>query len=187
MEEEYQLIQDCQKGKRDAQKILFQKYFPGMVAVLKRYAANEEEARDFAMEGFMKVFDNLQSFRQESSLKTWICRIMVNHALNQIRKNKKYIFQSLDELGEDLHPGELEEEASEGLEQLEAETVLNLLSKLPEGYKTILNLYAVEGFSHKQISEMLGIAEGTSKSQLAKARTYLKKLVLNLNTHVLTH
>ncbi|MCK6611742.1 MAG: sigma-70 family RNA polymerase sigma factor [Bacteroidia bacterium] len=187
MEEEYRLIQDCISGKRDAQKLLFQRYFSSMLSVLKRYASNEEEARDLVMEGFMKVFDNLPSFRQESSLKTWISRIMVNHALNQIRKNKKMMFERIDDLGEELHPEELEEEATDSLEQLEPEKVLKLMNQLPEGYRTILNLFAVEGFSHKQISSMLGISEGTSKSQVAKARTYLKKLVLNLNSHVLTH
>ena len=97
------------------------------------------------------------------------------------------MFERIDDLGEELHPEELEEEATDSLEELEPEKVLNLMNQLPEGYRTILNLFAVEGFSHKQISSMLGISEGTSKSQVAKARTYLKKLVLNLNSHVLTH
>ncbi len=168
------LIRDCIKGKSAAQEVFFKKYYGTMMQICRRYAGNADEAKDLLQEGFMKIFQNLEKFNGNSSLQTWMSRIMINHAIDAFHKNKKQQMESLDDsfaLADEIQT------MDNPLMHLEPEKVLALLQKLPQGYRTVLNLYAIEGFSHKEIAQSLGISEGTSKSQLAKARALLLQMV----------
>jgi RNA polymerase sigma-70 factor (ECF subfamily) len=147
-----------------------------------RFSQNEDEAKDILQEGFIKAFDGIKKFKAESSLNTWLSKIMINHAINHLKARNKNMFSSINENALLIADSSgIDEELANDLSPEEA---LNLLQSLPDGYRTVVNLYAIEGLSHKQISENLGISEGTSKSQLSKARVFLKKLVNNLNTYV---
>ena len=178
---EKEIVEGCIRGQANCQRIFFQYFYPKMLALCKRYAANEDEAKDLLQEGFIKVFDNLSKFRGESSLKTWVSRVMVNNALNHIKKNSKVQFVNIDSHS-DLDFAD-DAEYVEDLELIHPDMLIELIQEMPTGYKTIINLYAVEGFTHKQIAEALGIAEGTSKSQLAKARIFLKKSIDKIKVH----
>ncbi|MBC7426444.1 MAG: RNA polymerase sigma factor [Bacteroidia bacterium] len=170
------LIDACVKGDGRAYKEVFELFSPKMMSICKRYADGYDEARDFMQEGFIRVFDNIHKFRGDSSLETWITRIMVNNAITNIRKKaKKAGFVDVADLGEDEGPESdmLDEQA----QAMEIEEVLECMQKLPAGYRTVINLYAVDGKSHKEIAELLGISESTSKTQLLKARKYLKQLI----------
>lgn len=145
-----------------------------MLGICKRYASNEDEAKDMLQDGFIKVFDNLHKYRGESSLQTWVGRVMINNAINQLKRDKRMQMSSLQPTDE-FDIAENNEEVAEEIDRAEPETIIAMIQTLPTGYRTILNLYAIEGYTHKQIGEMLGIAEGTSKSQLSKARILLKQ------------
>jgi RNA polymerase sigma-70 factor (ECF subfamily) len=179
---EQEIILGCVKEDSRFQRLLFEKYYSKMFAICIRFSKNEEEAKDILQEGFIKAFEGIKKFKAESSLNTWLSRIMVNHSIDCLKNRNKNLFSSISENMLTIPDStEFEEEL---VKDLSPEEALDLLQKLPDGYRTIINLYAVEGLSHKQIGENLGISEGTSKSQLSKARTFLKKLVNNLNTYV---
>ncbi len=173
---EQELLAGCIRGNADCQRALFQQYYGKMLALCRRYASNEDEAKDFLQEGFIKIFDNLRTYRGASSLQTWMSRVMINNAISQYHKGKHHLFRSLEP--EDATDIADETEAVDELEQIDMDALLNILQQLPVGYRTVLNLYAIEGYSHKQIADLLGIAEGTSKSQLSKARLLLKQELL---------
>jgi RNA polymerase sigma factor (sigma-70 family) len=171
---EKELIQGCIDGDEAKEKALFKQYYGPMMQICRRYASNSDEAKDILQEGFIKIFQNLSKFNGQSSLKTWMSRIMINLAIDAFYKEKKQQMETLDEstsVSEELN------EIENPLMLLDPEKVLNLLQKLPQGYRTILNLYAIEGYSHKEIALSLGISEGTSKSQLSKARALLLQMV----------
>lgn len=182
---EHTLIQACIKGNGAAQEALFNKYYGAMMQICRRYAANTDEAKDLLQEGFIKIFKNLEKFNGNSSLQTWMSRIMINLAIDAFHQSKKNNSESL----EDSHINTYEVNETENpLMHIEPEKVLALLQKLPPGYRTVLNLYAIEGYTHKEIAMRLGISEGTSKSQLNKARNLLMQMVkpmLNKITHEL--
>jgi RNA polymerase sigma-70 factor (ECF subfamily) len=152
---------------------LYQRFAPKMYAVCLRYAGNTEEAEDILQEGFIKIFNKIGSFRSEGSFEGWIRRIFVNTAIEQFRK-KTY-----------LKPiTEVEENTVEGkylsvLDSLAEKDIIQLVQQLSPGYRTVFNMYVVEGYTHKQIAEALGISEGTSKSQLSRAKLILQDLVKN--------
>lgn len=171
---EHILLRDCIKGKAAAQEALFKKYYGAMMQICRRYAANTDEAKDLLQDGFLKIFQNLEKFNGNSSLQTWMSRIMINLAIDAFHKQKKQLAERLDEtfsLADEVNS------LDNPLMHLEPEKVLALLQKMPVGYRTVLNLYAIEGYSHKEIATTLGISEGTSKSQLAKARAMLLQMV----------
>lgn len=159
------------EGNRKMQYELYQRFAPKMYGVCLRYAANAEEAEDVLQEGFIKVFKKLYSFRSEGSFEGWIRRIFVNTAIEQFRR-KAY-----------LQPITEREEASvEGnylsvLDNLAERDIISLVQQLSPGYRTVFNMYVVEGYTHKEIAEALGISEGTSKSQLSRAKLILQDLV----------
>lgn len=171
---EHTLIRDCIKGKSAAQEAFFKKYYGAMMQICTRYASNAEEAKDLLQEGFLKIFQNLEKFNGSSSLQTWMSRIMINLAIDAFHKGKKLMGESLDET---FSVADEVNGIDNPLMHLEPEKVLALLQKMPVGYRTVLNLYAIEGYSHKEIAQNLGISEGTSKSQLAKARALLLHMV----------
>ncbi|MEZ5199075.1 MAG: sigma-70 family RNA polymerase sigma factor [Bacteroidales bacterium] len=164
------IIEGCISGKRRAQNQLYQKFSPGMLGVCLRYGKNLAEAEDILQEGFIKVFKNIKNFRKEGSFEGWIRRIMINSAITHINKNKI----SFKEIDEDKMEIPEEAETNETYAPVDKEVLLSLIQNMPEGYRVVMNLYIFEGYSHKEISEMLEITESTSKSQLFKARKYLK-------------
>lgn len=142
------------------------------MSVCMRYAGNRDQAQDMLQDGFVKVFQKIDHFRGDGSLGGWITRTMVNTALDHIRRNKPYD-HSLD-LTEAEH---LHQEDEQVLSAMTTDELMDLIQALPPGYRTVFNLFAIEGYPHKDIAGMLGISENTSKSQFMKARAYLRKLL----------
>jgi RNA polymerase sigma factor (sigma-70 family) len=130
------------------------------------------EAEDILVTAFMKVFNKIQQFKSEGSFEGWIRRIVVNEALTALRKKSNLYIET------DLEQADREPDYDRLSDSLEAEDLLNMIARLPMGYRVVFNMYAIDGYSHKEISEHLGINENTSKSQLSRARTYLQKLLL---------
>jgi RNA polymerase sigma-70 factor (ECF subfamily) len=170
MLQEAELIDQCKKGKRAAQKVLYDLYCQKMMVVCMRYAKSVGEAEDMLQEGFIKVFQHIKNFRGESALGTWITRIMINTALNANRK-KLYLYPMVDV--EDMKIPILDS----GIEQMHFKQLLEMIQNLPTGCQTVFNMYAIDGYGHKEIAEQLGISEGTSKSQYARARQLLQRMI----------
>jgi len=169
--QESDLVNACKKGDSKAQNELFKKYAGKMLSVCKRYVGEMMEAEEVLMEGFMIVFAKISDFKEAGSLEGWIRRIMVNESLMHIRK-RKMIWVELEDKIDVSDPEAV-------LFELEAEEILRMIGNLPDGFRTVFNLYAIEGYSHQEIAEMLGISVGTSKSQLSRARVLLQKNILN--------
>lgn len=168
---EKELIEGCCKGKRASQKALYDHFSKKMMVVCLRYSKSIAEAEDILQEAFVKVFNNLKDFRSESKLETWITRIMVNTALNA-RRRKMYLYPMVDIENVDLPDTEL------SISSIHFSQLLEMIQSLPQGCQVIFNMFAIEGFSHKEIAEMLGISEGTSKSQFARAKSLLQTKLL---------
>lgn len=179
---EQELWQGCQKKDAQAQAMLYKAYFGKMLSVCLRYAKDQEEAKDILQDGFIKVFSNIDSFKGNGSLEGWIRRIMVNTAITHFNKQKKLFFDEIDDnLSEKPETQEEEDQfIEELLGQLVYEDILVLVRQLSPAYQTVFNLYVIENYSHKEIAQMLGISEGTSKSNLAKARLKLQKILYNV-------
>lgn len=155
-----------------------------MFALCLRYCRNRDEAQDVLQDGFVTVFRNIDKFRRDGSLEGWVRRIMVNTALMHIRSKKKELdFSDVDDLSGRYHPESHFDTAS----AVNAKELEKMLGLLPEGYRLVFNLFAVEGYSHKEISEMLGISEGTSKSQLSKSRVFLQELLRKTMAEKISH
>lgn len=166
-----QIIQGCIKRDSRAQKNLYDAHAPRMMGVCLRYCKNEEEAKDLLQEGFIKVFDKISTYRGEGSLEGWIKKVFITTALEKLRE-KKIVFERLtDENLADAEPGAVDT-------KLEAKELLKLIQLMPDGYRVVFNMYAIEGFSHPEIAEKLNITPGTSKSQYARARQHLQKLLM---------
>src|SRR4051812_7770555 len=164
MHDPLQLVKECLKGKPAAQKQLYQLYAPQMLGVCYRYTKSIEDAEDVLQDGFVRVFKFLDQYKQDGELGAWIRRIMVNTALNYLKKSKKYQHDLLFDKTE-LHVVSNDDPAI----RLNAKELAQLIRQLPTGYQTIFNLYAVEGYTHPEIGQMLGISEGTSRSQYMRA------------------
>lgn len=167
-----QLVAGCLKGDTIAQKALYQTYAGKMMSICMRYAPDREQAQDILQDGFVKVFQKIGHFRADGPLGGWIARTMVNTALDQIRRNKP--FDHSVDLTEAEHLHASDEQAVSAMSTTE---LITLIQALPTGYRTVFNLFVIEGYPHKAIGEMLGISENTSKSQFMKARAYLRKLL----------
>jgi len=164
------LVIECVKGSIRAQQMLFDKFARKMLGVCLRYAKNTEQAEDVLQDGFIKVYGKLKDFKMEGSLEGWIRRIMVNTALDQIRKNGKLLGNTnIDDVGYKI------ESNSYVFEGLIAEDLMKLVQAMPTGYKIVFNMFAIEGYTHFEIAETLGISENTSKSQYSRARSYLRE------------
>jgi RNA polymerase sigma-70 factor (ECF subfamily) len=168
-----ELVKACVRKSPAAQKVLFDRFSRKMMTICARYADDSLEAQDILQDAFIKVFNSIESFHYEGSLEGWIKRIMINTALDNYRKNKKRKY-ALELDSEDVQ--ELKEE-NEIVEGITSKYLLKLVQNLPEGYKVIFNMFAIEGYSHKEIAEELGISINTSKSQYARARAYLQKVL----------
>lgn len=172
---EKQVIEGCLKGDRLSQEALYNRFSGKMMALCKRYLRNLELAEDAFQDAFVKVFHNLKKFSFQSSLETWMTRIFINEAINKLRAEKRLSMQvSIDETTWQIP--EIREDAPE---KFDSELVLMLLDKIPENYSVVLMLYAIDGFSHKEISEKLNMPESTSRSTLTRARGLLWQLYKN--------
>lgn len=167
MTTETDLIKGCIEGDRRMQKELYDRFSPKMYAVCLRYMGNADDAQDILQEGFIKIYKNLERFRGDGSFEGWVRRIFVNTAIEQIRKKKMDV--SLTEKEETI-----EYKSVTAVDNINEKDLLKIVSGLSPGYRSVFNMYVVEGFSHKEIGELLGISEGTSKSQLARARMILQ-------------
>jgi RNA polymerase sigma factor (sigma-70 family) len=165
------LVRECIAGNRQYQEMLYKKFCWKMMGVCMRYSKNKEEAEDFLQEGFIKVFTNLRSFKAKGSFEGWIRRIIVNTILDGMRK-KSLMFKVVDieEAGSELGAEDL-------LSEVSVQDLVNMIQELAPGYRTVFNLFAVEGYTHKEIGARLGISEGTSKSQFAMARKILREKI----------
>ncbi|MEQ8533219.1 MAG: RNA polymerase sigma factor [Imperialibacter sp.] len=166
------LIKGCQKGNSRDQQALFEKHSAKMMGVCYRYVKDSDEAEDVMISAFAKVFEKLDSFRFEGSFEGWLRRIMVNESLMYLRRNKSMYVEV------EIEKADREPDFSQLSDQLEADDLMAMIQELPVGYRTVFNLYAIEGFSHQEIAEMMEISEGTSKSQLSRARALLQKQLL---------
>lgn len=172
---EEELLVLCRKNDRKAQQELYQRYSRRMYALCLRYCGNQMEAEDLMITGFMKIFSLLDRYEAKGSLEGWMRRIMVNEALMALRKKRTlYAEVSVDYAEAEVSYQDLSS-------QLHAEELLALVQALPAGYRTVFNLFALEGYSHKEIADLLGISENTSKSQLSRARALLQEQVLRLD------
>ena len=168
MESEKELIKGCAAGNRAFQRALYEGYCRKMMAICLRYARSTEEAEDILQEGFVKVFANLKNFRFESRLETWMTRIMINSALNQNRQ-KLYLLPMVDVNDVSIHETE---EISLG--HFHFSELVTVVQSLPDGCRMVFNLFAIEGYRHKEIANLLQISEGTSKSQYNRAKSLLQ-------------
>jgi RNA polymerase sigma-70 factor (ECF subfamily) len=162
------LVKDCLKGKLQAQRELYEHFAETMLGVCYRYTRSVRDAEDVLQEGFIKVFHYLHQYKEEGELGAWVRRIMVNTALNYLKRHRKYR-EEMFFTEEYLHPVTNDDPAI----RMSAKELADLIRQLPQGYQVIFNLHAVEGFSHVEIGEMLGISDGTSRSQYARARNLL--------------
>jgi RNA polymerase sigma factor (sigma-70 family) len=175
---ERELVQGCLKGESRAQELLYARYARRMYAVCLRYARHELEAQDLMQEGFIRVFGKLGDFRLEGSLEGWVRRIMVHTAINHYRKKS---FQ-MERFGLEQMPDEPVDAAA--LDVLSAEEITGMVAALPDGYRMVFNLFAIEGYDHAEIAALIGCGESTSRSQLAKARRMLQSMIHQKTTPV---
>lgn len=170
-----QLVLGCVNARADAQQKLYERFSRKMFGVCLRYSSGREEAEDLLQEGFVTVFQKISSYRSEGSLEGWVRRIMVNTALAHFRQQKmKWTDEAPDESVADTT-------SVEG--SLETRELLAMIQTLPAGFRTVFNLFAIEGYTHREIGQMLGISENTSKSQYSRARVHLMKRLTAENEH----
>ncbi|MBI3883716.1 MAG: RNA polymerase sigma factor [Sphingobacteriales bacterium] len=173
---EEQLIRACIKEDAASQKEVFNRFSGRMLGVCMRYARNTGDAEDILQDAFIKVFDKMHQFKFEGSFEGWIRRIVVNTAL------KKYSLQRYEKevSGYEIKESDEREMETSGYSDLTEKEIMELINKLPDGYRLVFNLYVIEGYQHDEIAEMLNIQPGTSRSQLVKARNMLQKQIIQL-------
>lgn len=170
---EEMMLQGCLENLATAQQALYNRFSPRMLGVCYRYARNREDAEDMMQEGFMKVYSQMHQFRNTGALEGWIRRIMVHTCINILKKNKKFS-DSVDL----IHASSIQVNEYNIPSILQAKQVVECIRLLPLGYRTVLNLYAIEGFSHKEIGSILDIEESTSRSQYTRARALLEDVLI---------
>lgn len=174
-QEESEIIQLAVENNRHGQQKIYSKFSPKMLSVCRQYIKDIHQAEDIMITAFMKVFTNLKNFENKGSFEGWIRRIIVNECISYIRVQKKVKF---------IEDESYFEERYNNIEsQFSVEDIQYLIDNLPDGYKMIFNLYAIEGYMHKEIAQMLGINEGTSKSQLSHARKMLQEQINKLKNY----
>lgn len=172
--QEQLLVEKCIQGSANAQENLYNLLADKMFAVCLRYANSRQDAEDVLQEAFIKVFKNLNKFKFQGSFEGWVRRIMVNTSIEHHRKMAKWKYS------EDVQEISIKDSSIGALEKLKAEDLMKMIGKLPQGYKTVFNLYVVEGYSHQEIADTLNVSVSTSKSQLFKARAALQDLLIQL-------
>ena len=171
--DQYLLLKECLKRKPEAQRRLYDHFASSMLGVCFRYTKSLSDAEEVLQEGFIKVFTQIQQFRGQGALEGWIRRIIVHTCINILKKNKKFI-DSVDL----IHAGGMFLNENNIPSIVETKEVVESVRKLPIGYRTVLNLYAIEGFTHKEISQMLDIEESTSRSQYTRAKAMLEDILI---------
>ncbi|GAB5416093.1 MAG: RNA polymerase sigma factor [Crocinitomicaceae bacterium] len=166
-----ELIRRCLKNKSDAQRMLYEKHASMVYTVCYRYAKNAEDANDVLQETFINVFSNLDKYKGSGSFEGWIRRIAVNCSIRQYQKNERRV----DDGDIDYSPDA--QTYADAIDHLSAEEILHQINQLPDGYRIVFNMYAIEGYSHKEIAEHLNISESSSRSQLSRARVALMEMV----------
>ena len=171
MTDDQYLINRCNQKDRRCQKLLYEKYSSLMLGVCMRYTCNLSEAEDILQEGFLKALMNIGQYSGKGEFLSWLKSIMINTAITHFHKSKKY----RDNIGlDDIYDSSISDpSAVSGLERLKEEDLLKIIGELPSGFKMVFNLYAIEGYKHQEIANMLNIDEGTSKSQYSRARKYI--------------
>jgi len=172
---EQQLIQSCAGGDGKAQKILYDQYSKTMFGICLRYCDSYEEAKDILQDGFIKVFSKMGQFGFQGSFEGWMKRIFVNTALEYYRSQKNHMYH------EDVNAANNLPHTDDAIGKISQKEILNALQNMAPGYRSVINLYIIEGYSHAEIAKMLGISEGTSKSQLSRARIILQQVLVKLN------
>ncbi|MEO6812753.1 MAG: sigma-70 family RNA polymerase sigma factor [Ginsengibacter sp.] len=170
---EEMILQGCLDNLASAQEALYNRFSPRMLGVCYRYARNREDAEDMLQEGFMKVYAQIHQFKNSGALEGWVRRIVVHTCINILKKNKKFS-DSVDL----IHASSIQINEYNIPSILQAKQVVECIRLLPIGYRTVLNLYAIEGFSHKEIGSILDIEESTSRSQYTRARGLLEEILL---------
>ncbi len=174
--EEQELIQDCIAARPKAQKALFDIYAPKLYVVCLRYMKDQMRAQDVLQDTFVKIFAHIGNYKSEGAFEGWLKKIAVNTCLDQLRKDKKLLTDvSLDDVSHKLAHQDY------SAEKLMADDLLKLVQALPDGYRTVFNLFAIEGYSHQEIAQQLSISESTSKTQYLRARAYLKERIENID------
>lgn len=176
--DEDKLIDGCLRNKEKAQKTLYTSYAPKMLGVCLRYIHERNTAEEIMIGGFVKVFEKISQFKREGSFEGWIRRIMVNESLTYIRRNKSMYLEV------DIEKAETQPDYNQLNDHLEEQDLLKMIQELPVGYRTVFNMYVIEGYSHKEIAEMLEITESTSKTQLSRARSVLQKKLRQMDDQI---
>ncbi len=172
---ENQIIEGCKKGKRNSYNMLYQRYAPLMLGICYRYSKTRDEAEDVLQEGFIKVFQKINTYEGRGSFEGWMKRIMINTAINNYKANSKhYYHEDVDK--DSLNLKSDDENLPFQLENgLKKESIIKLIQELPSGYQMVFNLYVIDGLTHQEIADELEFSINTSKSQLSKARKWLRK------------
>lgn len=174
-----ELANGCLKGQRESQQMLWKLYARKMMSVCLRYCDSREEAEDVMQDGFVKVFEKIGQWQGSGALGGWIRTIMVNTALTYLRSRNKW------RNSVDLDAAEeLDAEEVDAVSKMNETSLLNLIEKMPTGYRTVFNLFAIEGYGHQEIAEAMGISESTSKTQFHKAKNWLKKNLIFLERNI---
>lgn len=171
-EDLHQLIGGCVKQDRKCQKLLYKAFYGFAMGICLRYAGNRDEAAEVMNQGFFKVFTHIDRYDSGRPFKAWLGRIMMNASIDHYRANLKMAYTDDLEKAEHISDGELADK------KLNYDQLLDMVQQLPQAYRTVFNLFAIEGYGHDEIGEMLGISSGTSKSNLHKARQKLKQMIL---------
>jgi len=172
-----EVIRQCINGEQNAQKFIYSSFFGKMLVVCMRYASDKDEAKDILHDGFLKLFVNIRSYGFKGSFDGWVHRLFVNHSIDHIRRSPDFVYDlALEQNYESIEAKDYDIEADK-LQNLKTEVIVEMIQNLSPAYKAVFNLYVIEGFSHREIAERLGISEGSSKSNLAKAKRKLVKLV----------
>ena len=171
--DEKQLIEGCINGDRRAQKALYDKYSRRMMAVCQRYLKDIEDARDLMQEGFIKLYSNINKYSGEGSFDGWVRKIFVNCALERLRQND--ILKYADDISDNYY-ADIPDEGTTS--DISSEEIMMYVRSLPDGFRTVFNMFAIEGYSHKEIGEELNISESTSRSQYMRARNMLQKMMI---------
>lgn len=169
------LIQGCKRNDRDSQRLLYQHYYSYALSVCMRYSRSTAEAKEVVNDGFLKVFDKINQYNADFPFKGWLRKIMINAAIDQYRKELKHAYQAPVENAYRVHTQPV------ALSNLSHEELIGLVQKLTPAYRAVFNLYVIDGFNHREIGKLLGISEGTSKSNLLKARENLRGMLDGMN------
>lgn len=178
-EELNKIIDGCIQNKRKHQEKLFKLYYGKMIGVALRYTKDQDTAQEIVQNSFIKIYDKLFTFEKEGNFYSWISRIVINTAIDAIRKSKKDPFKFGDEYIFVEEDSENIDEKELDISNYQSKMILEAIQELSPAYQAVFNLYVIEDYAHKEIAEMLGISEGTSKSNLSKAKANLQKILMN--------